>query len=501
MNISGTYTSLQPVIVGDLVQLVLNRQGAVMQLYEKQILNYEVPNLNNLITMQLYGDYLIVVRLPGIGFLSLELYTKGSLTWTQTLTTLQFSNISLVIGSSGIFLLFDSVGITHLPGVSISQSPITILSQFGFDSNLLSVCTISSTTSRSIVYDNTANTIYLYGTLSTPLRINNSTVVNRNSLYSFAISLSTTLVPINTLVAEAITIELLAVNNGNIAFTERNGSSTSLNYVSVDNTGFTVSLGLFTTYDLQFYSNFIAVLGNELLVNAWYVYQFLFDGTEIAKTTVSLPQTIEEATLAFNLDRFIVYAISRLAGGNYILSEFDIYDSIEVWSTPIPPNSTNLSGVTSELTISYPTTGCSNTGTTCPSGTTCCSNTIRVYGKRLPYFIGAVSEVIWPNGTGTTGPSGCIEGFSPCSECPIGCTGCTGSPICCSNVVIPNCGIPYIVTVDFIKTNAFSPVIAGQEYYINILTGRVTTDETLGRYLGTAIDDETVVMLSSGCTC
>jgi len=503
MNISGTYTSLQPVQVGNLVQLVLNRPGFVMQVYEKSMLDYEITNINNLVTTQLFDNYLITVRLAGVGNLVLELYTNSTLTWSQIVTTLQFTNISLVVGSTGIFLLFDSTGITHLPGVTISQSPITILAQFGFNSNLLAVATINQIINRSTVYDSVGQTIYLYGTSDIPLLINNSTIINRNSLYSFVISLSTSLIPINTLVAENITIDDTAIINGNIAFTETSGStgiSSTLNYVSTGNNGFSTSLGIFETSDIQLYNNFIAILGKDLFVNVWYVYQYAYNGTQIAKTTVSLPETIQEATLSYNGNRFIVYGISKLSGGEYVLSEFDIYDNIEVWTTPLPPGAINLTGLISEVSVSYPANNCPSN--TCPvTITNCCSNTIRVYGKRLPYLVGAVSEVIWPNGTGTSGPSGCITGFSPCTMCPTSCTGCTGMPVCCANTLLPGCVVPYIVRVDFILTKAFSPVVAGQEYFLNLATNSITRDEILGRYIGTALDTQRVLMLSTGCLC
>lgn len=487
MEFSGRYSSIQPVQKGDVVQLVLGREGFVMKVYEKQSFAFERGNLNVLKRIVIFNEYIITVRETNRGNIVIEAFVANVSIWSQTITALTVFDLSLVVGNSGVFLLMNADGVITLPnGSTIQQDPTRVVIRFSLrDGTMIGYSTIQGPTFIDIIYDNEINVALLHGNSTTPLIINGINIVDKSSLYSFIVSLSPTLTPTNTLIVDDAIIDRIAAGRGNIAYTERINGETELSFYTIGGSSWTKSLGVFNVAELEILNNFVAVLGNDPVAQTWTLYQYTFDGTEINNVILPVEGVIRNTQLAFNQNRFILYTIHDLQEVNPVesfLTEYDIYDDVVVWRTPISQSSTLLTGDVSLVAIGN-------------------ENNLTVYRKRLPALIGAVSEVLWPlTGTGTTGQTGCPPGFHPCSgceQCEAGCTGASDVSGCCPDNILPGCRLPYIVNVDFILTRAFSPVIPGQEYFLNT-NNEISIDERSNRYIGTALDRERVLMLATG---
>lgn len=483
MEISGTYSSIQPVTKGDLVQLVVNKEGFVMKVYEKASFSYLRDDFNEIKAMSIFNEYLVTVRELNRGNIKIETFLKGVSIWSQTIVGLSIVDLSIEVGNAGIFLLFSGDGIITLSnGVLINKGPVRVLNRLELKSgNLIAYSIIQGALELNIIYDQVTNISLIAGNTNKPIVINGVTVINKNNPYSFIIPLSPTLISTQPLIVDNALIEEIAVGNSNIAYTVTINGQVELSFYSETST-WTKNLGAVKVLELEIYDNFVAVVAKDLVQNIWAIYQYTFDGIEINDTTLPVEGFIRLTKLAYNKDRFILYAIVDDRETNPTKSslvEYDIYDDVIAWETPIDLGANFLTGDISLVSL----------------GT---NDNLTVYNKRLPALIGAVSQVLWPT-SGQSGGTGCPPGFHPCRPGENPCTGLTGGTgRCCPDNVLPGCRLPYIVTVDFILTKAFAPVIPGQEYFMSTINKDITDVETGNRYIGTALDKERVLMLATG---
>lgn len=486
MEISGIYSSLQPVRRGDVVQLVFGKKDFVMKVYDKPRFSFELTNMFSLRQIAVFNQHVITLREASRGVVIVEAFIRNNLQWSQTINALTIYSMEMVVGNGGVFVLIHGDGIIHLPnGTNIQQGITRVLVRFTLNGQMIAYTTIQGPDLVGVLYDYGEENAAIYGSTKRTLVINGATVISESAPYSFAVALSPTLNPSEILTTDNMSIVKISAGNGDIALIEEIDGVATLFFFNNNDTSWSVALGLFEVSEIQVFDNFIAVVGNEFEQRKYVVYQFNFDGTQINKSILPFEGNVIDTQLAYDNNRFLLYAIIEVEGGRSLV-EYNIYDAIIVWSTPVLLNALLVSGTTELVVVG--------------SG-----SNIQAYTKRLPALIGAVSEVLWPiQGTGSTGSTGntgrgCPTGFHGCTGCPECESECTGgfSGGCCPDNILPGCILPYVVRVDFILTKAFAPVIPGQEYFLD-LSNRITTDEMLDRYIGTALDFERVLMLATG---
>jgi hypothetical protein len=493
--ISGTYSSVQSLQVGDVVQLVLGQDGFVMKVYEKSTFAYELNNLTALQAIAVFDIYTITVQETNRGNVVVQAWTGGISVWSQTITALTIFNVAVVAGAAGVFLLINADGVITLPNsVVIQQSSgtINILMAFALSNGQMTAyTTIQNPTIINLTYDNANDVSLIYGNATVPLIIGGAVIIDQSGLYSFAVFLSPTLTPSTILAVSGIVITQLAAGSGNIAYSVTSFGSTTLFFFGADGTTWSHDLGVFTITEIAIYPGFVATLGFGLIESEFSVFQYTLTGVQINMAVLPFIGFIILTQFAFNGIDFILYAVITNSLTNptiATLAEYNVFDDVIAWSINIPVTTTLLAGVNSLVAIGFD------------------GNTVDAYGKRFPAVVGAVSAVLWQPGV-TGGTGACPPGFTMCTgSCPncfgSGCTGPSGATggvtgSCCPNNVLPNCLSPYIVQVDFTLTTAFAPVIPGQEYFLDA-SRQITTNEVATKYIGTALDSQRVLMLATG---
>lgn len=473
MAISGQYYSLQSVVKGDLVQLVFGQKDFVMKIYERGVPGLTIPDMTGTVQIAMFNDMLYVLRNPVAGTIIVEAFANEVLLWRQTIAALNIFHLSFTVDQGGVYVLFRGNGVIQIPnGPTMNVRDGWVLIRFGENGQTIAATNITGATDMIVTNNNGEGNAVIYGNSTKPLIMNQRTVIDKTTLYSFAIFVSPTLGPNEVFVIDDIVVEKVAAGFNSLAHIERENTETTLIFNGVTGAMWTADLGDAEVEELQIFSGFLAVIAKNNTTNKWFLSQYSLEGELTSTAILPVEGDILVTQMAFNQARFLVYAISSIEGGR-LLTEYDALDNILVWSVSVPTDTNLVTGTVSKVAIHY-------------------TNTIRYFAKRLPALVGAVSEVLWPGGTGTTG---CPPGFNTCT-CPTGSTGCI-PPNCCPIHVLPDGSFPTVVRVDFIVTSAFAPVIPGQEYFLGN-NSKLTTVETPKRYIGTAIDDTKVIMLQTG---
>jgi hypothetical protein len=480
MDISGTYSSIQPVKKGDIVQLVLGKNGFVMKLYEKGILISDILNLLTLWQIVVFDNNIYITQKVSRGVVNVKSYNKSDLLWSQTINAMTIFQIYMATGTNGVFVLIRANGNIFIPGGPVihqNTDTVWVLIRFSLQGQMIAFTTIKNPDTMQILYDTEKNVAVISGTSTNALTIGSITVVNNDKLYSFIVYLSPGLLPTTTIVVDNIIIDHIAVNNGNIIYTKVEAGITTIYFLNTNNeNSWNQSLGILTVLNLSIFDSFITILGFELVETSKFVFKYDLIGTLLTKQELQFEGNISKSQFAYNGVTLLLYTIAHINTDKHLI-EYNLSEDVAIWSTLLPPDYQLLGGTNSLVSVGS-------------------LSNMRIYGKRFPALVGVVSEILWPT-NGMVHP-GCPPGFHQCTQCPP-CEGCTGSQFigqCCPDNLLQGYKAPYIVKVDFIITKGLSPVVPGQEYFVGP-KGNVNTDE-LGIYLGTALDNERVLMLATG---
>lgn len=473
MSVSGQYYSLQRVEKGDIVQLVFDQKDFVMRVYERGVPGSTIDKLSGTLQIEMFGNDLYILRQPITGEIVIEKYLDNVLIWSRSVFAFNFFSSSIAVSEGGVYLLTRADGVIQLPGGgSVQQGPGWVLIRISSEGHVIATTAITGATDIQVTDNNGEGNAVIFGNATQPLVMNRQTVIDKTTLYSFAIFVSPTLGPSDILVVDDIVVTKLAAGFNSIIHIEKDGTDNTLIFNGATGDMWTAELGDVEVQELEVYSGFVAVVVKDNTSLKWFLSQYSLAGELISKIDLPIEGDILTTQLAFNEARFLLYAISSIEGGR-LLTEYDGFEDTLVWSVSVPNDTNMVAGVVEKVAVHY-------------------SNTVRNFVKRLPALVGAVSQVLWPGGTGTTG---CPPGFNPCS-CPTGNTGCI-PPGCCPIHILPNGQAPSVVIVDFLLTSAFAPVIPGQEYFLDIQR-KLTTVELPKRYIGTALDDTKVLMIQTG---
>ncbi len=489
MDVSGTYLALQFVEVGDLVQLAYGREGYVMLVYERPFFSHQIIGLSNVRHISLFNDIVYAVSRPSPGTVTIQAFARqGGLLatvatntgqnlslvppptipiWSQTITMMTTYSTNVMVGPGGVYVLIWGDGNFLLPNANtVQQANVRVLLRFGLDGVFIGYTTIQGALAADIIYDYGSNEAVIFGNANDPLVIAGDLVINRLSPYSFVISLTPSLLPDKVLQADDIIITDIAANGTNLVYTHREDGNTILNYLGVDGGDWHTSLGAFTTGDLGFFTDTIAVVGtNDNIPTETRIILSDITGQNITNRVLPTEGVTELYQFAVDSDAFLLYAISSIPGGKQLI-EYNVQDDILIWAVSVPDDVNLLTGTTNAVSVGD-------------------NNTVSIFGKRWPGLIGVVSELLVQ---GWAGP-GCPPTYQPCSP-----------DVCCPTLPpLPNTGEPpQVIKVDFGLTSAFAPTTPGQEYFIDN-NGDVTTDETPpNRYIGTALDATRVLLKMTG---
>src|SRR3972149_3075976 len=385
MQLSSIYSSIQPVQVGDVVQLLYGKKDFVMRVYDKSTFGFDLRNLSTIKQIAIFENHTIIVREISRGVLAVNFYDANILVWSRIINALTIYETQLAVGEAGIFVLFQGDGVITLPnGRVIQQGLVTVLVQFSLQGDVSGSTTIQGPNYTNITYDLQTNRISIFGASSKPLIIGGSTIIDKSSLYSFFVFFAPTLIPINPpLVADDLSVELAAAGKNNIAFTDTVEDITTLYFHGTLGQDWSVILGTFDVDELGIFNNFVALVGKEVNQEKLTIYQFDFNGIQVSKTVLPIEGEVLQTKFASGDNRFVLYTTTVIPGG-HVLTEYDIFDDIITWTTPLNFKPDFLGGTITSIVVAN-------------------DSRLESYGKRLPALVGAVSEVLWPDQTGQTG--------------------------------------------------------------------------------------------------
>lgn len=489
MEISGQYYAIQNVAKGDLVQLVYGQEGFVMRVYEKSKFLYTVNDTNVLQGIGMNGTSLFVLSETLHGNLRIYRVDNNVVVWTQAVNGANFSHLDFVVGNDGVYLYMVGDSVITLPnGISIQDTHLKVLVKFSLSGTLMGFSNIKGPYEVKMAYDFQINEMVMYGNSTEPLYMNNTLVIDRHILYGFIIGLGSTLSPLKIIESLGTIIVRLAAGNGSIAFTNVTDALTYMHFINNLGEDWSVILGNVTVRNIEIFANFIGVVAqDDYTPTNWILYQYAFTQQKILEAPLPVQGIPIHTAFAAGPNRFLLYIIANNMGGA-ILTEYNVFDDVVAWSIPIPVDPLYVAGDISSVSVAY-------------------TNSVLVFGKRLPAVIGVVAE-IYQRGTGPTcgtgfvytpGLTGCVNPGPTGYTGPTGCVSCPGPtpcPTCIVPYVLPNGLRPQSVKVEFVLTTALAPVIPGQEYFINS-QGNATQSDINTRYIGTALDSTRVLLLST----
>lgn len=466
MSISGQFASIQPVSVGDIVQLVYGQEGYVMKIYETGNFANEISGLRDIVALAVYGTVTYSVQRLATG-LEITAWANGVMQWSRTIVVHLPTSIEMAAGAGGVYLVFfvESANVSLPGGVSVASSPTFIVVRFSSTGDMIAYTTLTGVLHPKLTIDAGLSTAVIYGSSTKPLVLGKKTIISDTTLYSYAIILSPTLAANRVFKESDVVILHLVSNSANIAFTDREDNLTTLSFHGGTN-NWNNSIGDLVSDDLIVFPSSVFVAGRVEDTNDWSIYQFAYSGNQLAQIQIPIPITdiILKTIFSYNGTRLLLYVISVLEDESMVLSEYDVFSDVIIWRTAIPSNTILIAG--SNETVSSST-----------------STTIDTYGKRLPALAGVVAQVLSPTGsTGSTGSTGCCHDST--FDYP----------------PLPNGTQPFVVIVDFLMTSAFAPVIPAQEYYLGD-NQRATVIPDNSRYLGTAIDNNRVILAATFPPC
>lgn len=469
--ISGEYLAIQSVSVGTPVQLVLGQDRRVRQIYQigQFGFDFEVPT-QTVITLAVFitgvGSILYVVNQTQDG-LTLTAYrlnipgrccptdtTVTTTLWSASTACFNPTNIQLVGGDGGIFLMFYSSNIVTLPnGVTLPGIPQAALQRYSpVNGRVLNWTVLQGDPAVKITYDPGLSLAVLYGSTQENIILGTVTVFAPNppALYSYVIILNASLGVQRSIAEPGITISLLSSYGGNIAYIQ----ALELIYHSADGTvNWIAQLMNITPYILLVLPNGVFIVGVGGTIST-----FTPNGVLLSNLAIVLPGTFVTAVFAYSDNVVLTYILSKVGGDtpHNVLSEYNLFDLILTWRSEIDVDLNIIAGTTEWVSAGS-------------------AIAVDVYTKRLPRVIGIVREII-PVEDARNAELMSLE----------------GSP---SDVNLQQLtSIPVIV--DFTVTPALAPLIPGAEYFLD--SQRVINTTNTGRYLGTALNSIDFLISQSG---
>lgn len=490
MEISRQYYSAQSLLRGQLVQLEENMEGYVTALYDRRTLSSSL-NLQQIKVIRVWENMAFVLNQQSRSQLILSAFTTTLFepknsgnplanvrpSWSGTFSALDFANIQMVVGDTGIFVSFFSNGNVFLPnGSSIQQTPAQILTRLSLDGQVVASTFIQGSDLINITFDNSTKTAVIYGNSNLPLVISRRVIISRTmSPYSFVVFLSLSLVAEKTFVDDQTVVELLVAGNKNIAYIDQNNY---LFYYEENGNNWDVSFQGYNVLNLLINNNTIIIVFRDNSTGKYYFQNYDISGNVFRSGNIPITGTVITASMNLqNTNRLFVLVLRE---DILYVEEYDLLQLVRIMSKSVPNNSIFVSGSDSLMGVAS-------------------TSNLQLYQTTMTRLVGVVSQILTPSPTPLPPGQQCPPGFYPCVDCPpCNNRGCTGFPIdgCCPEQLLPNCKAPMVVQVDFGITTALAPLIPGQEYFIDSQK-RLTTDSSSNRYLGTALDSTTLYMNSS----